>query len=578
MGEVGKFTARVEGRFVDDDDYLRTGRAWIEIDNTTGLATLPVSGEYLKLKEAVTRKAQEAASSATAANNAKKGAESAKSQADAVKKATDAVKKATDQVKADTERIRNEAKAHATAAATAKAGAETAKSGAETAKTGAENAKKAAENAKGGAETAKRAAEAAASKAAETANTGIKPGSIGLSSLKSEVANPVRAVSSLVDMPNWVKARDPHQPGVNTIAVRRSTGALRVGPPTEPADAVNKAYFDEQLKPGKSTSARVNAYAAGKKDTIVARTKDGQIPVATPPTDTWSATSKAYVDGQIATRAPGRHTHSLRDLQRNGSDGTLEVSGRVDGINWAIKNSTIPVRTHYGTLKTSPPQYDDDAVPKKWVADNYATKTHTHTLAGLSDVPSWVKAADPHQANINTIAVRRSTGALRVGNPTESADAVNKGHLDARLAVSTASTGTVNAHALGKKGTIVARSADGQISVADTPSANSSAASKAYVDKEVAKGAKTRTAVVGGWRIARSGNVVTVQSGNDAKAPITVPDWARPTWHVQAAGQVHGSTSTLLFMLSNNGNMYYASGSTLGAGKKIRACFTFVVG
>lgn len=54
MAELGTgFSGRFEARFVDDEDVMRTGRAWMEVDNGQGILTLPLAPEYKSLKDSL---------------------------------------------------------------------------------------------------------------------------------------------------------------------------------------------------------------------------------------------------------------------------------------------------------------------------------------------------------------------------------------------------------------------------------------------------------------------------------------------------------------------------------------------
>lgn len=54
----GKFT----GVFVDDEDLVRTGRAWMEVTSGNGVVHIPLSEEHHKLREQVRADAESAAS------------------------------------------------------------------------------------------------------------------------------------------------------------------------------------------------------------------------------------------------------------------------------------------------------------------------------------------------------------------------------------------------------------------------------------------------------------------------------------------------------------------------------------
>lgn len=54
MAELGTgFSGRFEARFVDDEDVMRTGRAWMEVDNGQGILTLPLAPEYKALQDSL---------------------------------------------------------------------------------------------------------------------------------------------------------------------------------------------------------------------------------------------------------------------------------------------------------------------------------------------------------------------------------------------------------------------------------------------------------------------------------------------------------------------------------------------
>lgn len=91
-----------------------------------------------------------------------------------------------------------------------------------------------------------------------------------------------------------------YNPAPATIPVRLGAGELTCETGTHPKHAVNNEALAATLRPG-GADTTVNAYAAGKARTIVARIHDGQIAVQAP-TENYHAANKSYVDGLLSAR------------------------------------------------------------------------------------------------------------------------------------------------------------------------------------------------------------------------------------------------------------------------------------
>ena len=293
--------------------------------------------------------------------------------------------------------------------------------------------------------------------------------------------------------------------------VQRTTGG-NVSVPTTPnanTSAASKSYVDAQVSTMTNTShTHTKSSITDLEDIsttatanhIVKRTTGGNITVPTTPNASGSATSKAYVDTEVGKKANTSHTHTIANitglqaaLNTAGSSVHTHVSADVDDSvygdsttapNRLVKTGTdgylqapiTPTAASHSTSKS----YVDTEVGKK------ANTSHTHTISQITDLTVSTGTTSGH------VVQRITSGNITVpATPNTSTSAASKGYVDTEVGkkantshthtkanitdLETVSTGSTGNH-------IVKRNTDGNITVPTTPNANTSAASKYYVD------------------------------------------------------------------------------------------------
>ena len=274
------------------------------------------------------------------------------------------------------------------------------------------------------------------------------------------------------------------------------------------------------------TAAELNASPTGHKHTIaditdltvsktvaldhvVQRTTSGNITVPTTPNATTSAASKSYVDSQVSTMTSGSHTHTKSDIT------DLEVISTNATANHLVKriesgNITVPTTPNASGSATSK-AYVDAEVGKK------ANTSHTHGISDVSGLPEALKSAGSSvhthvSADVTDSVFGDATtspgrlvktdlnGYLRApAAPTSYEHATSKSYVDTEVGkkANTSHTHTISQitdltlSTVATVDHVVQRTISGNITVPTTPNANSSAASKSYVDTEVGMKANT---------------------------------------------------------------------------------------
>ena len=304
------------------------------------------------------------------------------------------------------------------------------------------------------------------------------------------------------------------------VVQRTTDGNITV--PTTPnanTSAASKSYVDSQVSGIVDTSHTHTKSDITDLETIsttatanhiVKRITGGNITVPTTPNASGSATSKSYVDTEVAKKANTSHTHGISD---------------VSGLQEALNSAGSSVHTHvssdvtdavYGDVTTSPerlvktdvngylrapavPTAATHAVSKHYVDTEVGKKantSHTHTKSQITDLEtiSTTATADhvvkritsgnitvPTTPNASTSAASKSYVDTEVGKKANTSHTHTKSNITDLETISTAATGN---H-------IVKRNTDGNITVPATPAATTSATSKSYVDTEVGKKANT---------------------------------------------------------------------------------------
>ena len=166
---------------------------------------------------------------------------------------------------------------------------------------------------------------------------------------------------------------------------------------------------------------------------------------------------------------------------------------------------TIPFRDANGRTKVAAPDADGDAANKKYVVDNFLAKqtgTTTYPQAYVKDIDGTQVAFNivKDGYDVNSLVRRTGGGQVVCAAPEGSNDAVNLNYANGQylpkqtatsiypqvyVKYSTGNQGMINYHDTVVNGSLVLRTNTGQIPVPTTPTDNSHAASKAYVDAAV---------------------------------------------------------------------------------------------
>ena len=302
------------------------------------------------------------------------------------------------------------------------------------------------------------------------------------------------------------------------VVQRTTDGNITV--PTTPnanTSAASKSYVDSQVsgivdvshthtKSDITDLETISTTATANH--IVKRITGGNITVPTTPNASGSATSKSYVDTEVAKKANTSHTHGISD---------------VSGLQEALNSAGSSVHTHvssdvtdavYGDVTTSPerlvktdvngylrapavPTAATHAVSKHYVDTEVGKKantSHTHTISQITDLAVSTGATADH------VVKRITSGNITVPTtPNANTSATSKSYVDSQVSTKanashthtisditdlTVSTGVTANH-------VPKRLTSGDISVPTTPSGVGSATSKSYVDAEVGKKANS---------------------------------------------------------------------------------------
>nr|CAB0853405.1 hypothetical protein FRC0375_00677 [Corynebacterium diphtheriae] len=352
----GKFT----GVFVDDEDLVRTGRAWMEVTSGNGVVHIPLSAEHHRLREQVQRDAQavaegkaafdetlrkvQEAESATlpAAEAAKKSQQAAESAAGKAARSESAAAQSQREASGSAEQSKmlQEAAKRSEAAA-----GESANRAAQSEKTAGEQASKADERA-GEASAAQAAAEAARDKAltseqaagehAKTAAQSVEQAAIHEQAAKVAQSGVTDALNGAKDARTGAeKARDE---------ARQAAESAIVG--IKP-DSVQKSMLAEDLRgeiDAKADSATVEKQLGEKADSADVDRRIGEIP-----RPTWEG-----LEGKPADFKPSAHTHATKEI--TGLDEALKAKADLNTVDEKIKAIPKPVNT-WGELQEKPAKF-----------------------------------------------------------------------------------------------------------------------------------------------------------------------------------------------------------------------------
>ncbi|CAB0877617.1 hypothetical protein FRC0405_00517 [Corynebacterium diphtheriae] len=406
----GKFT----GVFVDDEDLVRTGRAWMEVTSGNGVVHIPLSAEHHRLREQVQRDAQavaegkaafdetlrkvQEAESATlpAAEAAKKSQLAAESSAGKAARSESAAAQSQREASGSAEQSKMSQEA---AKRSADAASQASQQAAQSEKAAGEHASKAGEHA-GEASAAQAAAEAARDKALaseQAAGEYVKAAAQSVEQAAIHEQGAMAARSGVTDALNGAKEARTGAEKARDEARQAAESAIKGIKP----DSVQKSMLAVDLRgeiDAKADSVTMEKQLEAKADLSVVDEKIRAIPK---PVNTWAElqekpskfppeshkhkiadvpglqdalgekTTKAYVDGKIRSLPkpatswseiagkpsvfrPESHTHSIRDV--SGLDATLQ--------NKASAFDVQSLKAEVAALKTQIPAKRIEVVSK----------------------------------------------------------------------------------------------------------------------------------------------------------------------------------------------------------------------
>ncbi|RLP10431.1 hypothetical protein D9R17_03260 [Corynebacterium diphtheriae] len=303
----GKFT----GVFVDDEDLVRTGRAWMEVTSGNGVVHIPLSAEHHRLREQVQRDAQAVAEGKAAFDETLRKVQAAESAAlpaaEAAKKSQQAAESAA-------------GKAARSESAAAQSQREASGS---------------AEQSKMSQESAKRS-EAAAGESANRAAQSVEQAAIHEQAARTAQSGVADALNGAKDARTGAeKARDE---------ARQAAESAIVG--IKP-DSVQKSMLAEDLRgeiDAKADSATVEKQLGEKADSEDVDRRIGEIP-----RPTWKG-----LEGKPSDFKPSAHTHATKEI--TGLDEALKAKADLNTVDEKIKAIPKPVNT-WGELQEKPAKF-----------------------------------------------------------------------------------------------------------------------------------------------------------------------------------------------------------------------------
>ncbi|CAB0550110.1 hypothetical protein CIP107532_00569 [Corynebacterium diphtheriae] len=398
----GKFT----GVFVDDEDLVRTGRAWMEVTSGNGVVHIPLSAEHHRLREQVQRDAQavaegkaafdetlrkvQEAESATlpAAEAAKKSQQAAESAAGKAARSESAAAQSQREASGSAEQTKMSQEAAKRAEAAA---GESANRAAQSEKTAGEQASKAGERA-GEASAAQAAAEAARDKAlaseraaGEHAKTAAQ--SVEQAAIHEQAAR--TAQSGVADALNGAKgARTGAEKARDEARQAAESAIVGIKP-----DSVQKSMLAVDLRgeiDAKVDKAVVEKQLGEKADSADVDRRIGEIPKPT-----WSE-----LEGKPADFKPSAHTHATKEI--TGLDDVLKAKADLSTVDEKIKAIPKPVNT-WGELQEKPAKFPPEE--------------HTHTTAQVTGLDGAIEEIKSSISGVKAFTAGRPAFFSGKGKP-----------------------------------------------------------------------------------------------------------------------------------------------------------------
>ncbi|CAB0853073.1 hypothetical protein FRC0393_00655 [Corynebacterium diphtheriae] len=406
----GKFT----GVFVDDEDLVRTGRAWMEVTSGNGVVHIPLSAEHHRLREQVQRDAQAVAEGKAAFDETLRKVQEAESAtlpaAEAAKKSQQAAESAAGKAahsesaaaqsqreasgSAEQSKMLQEAAKRSEAAA-----GESANRAAQSEKTAGEQASKADERA-GEASAAQAAAEAARDKAltseqaaGEHAKTAAQ--SVEQAAIHEQAAKV--AQSGVTDALNGAKsARTGAEKARDEARQAAESATVGIKP-----DSVQKSMLAVDLRgeiDAKADSVTVEKRLGAKADLSAVDEKIRAIPR---PVSTWGE-----LQGKPTKFPPESHKHKITD---------------VTGLQDALDEKTTKAYVD-GKLQSLPkPATSWSEIAGK--PSVFRPESHTH---GIRDVSGLDAALQNKASAFDVQSLKAEVAALRTQIPAKRIEVVSK--------------------------------------------------------------------------------------------------------------------------------------------------------
>lgn len=170
------------------------------------------------------------------------------------------------------------------------------------------------------------------------------------------------------------------------------------------------------------------AQSSADGNTYVKRRPNGNIVTALVPVNNEDTTSKKYVDDLAATKVNKTNVKTqLYGTHTDGSPNTIEYSS-------AVKQYTVMYRYTNGRCKVGEPVTADDCATKNYVDNAVANKvsktTSQNKLYATDDTGASTTIDYSYEAESNHIVKRGIYGNIKVADPVEETDAVNKNYVD----------------------------------------------------------------------------------------------------------------------------------------------------
>ncbi|MFS0078205.1 hypothetical protein ACL1FX_00230 [Corynebacterium striatum] len=352
---MNDFSGKVQGRFVDDDDIVRTGRAMIELDGygfmqvpiPTGLkqAWDDLRGESSSSLSEIRSKAAQAAESAGAASKSAAAAKTSETNAESSKSAVAASAVAAGKSESNASASAAAAKQSETAAAGSASGAS---SSAAAAKTSESNAASSASSAKQSENSAAASKNAAASSASDAAT------SAGNAKTSEDAAKAAQARSEeIATSTKW----DGDQ-----LTVNGKTSPSLTGPPGPKGDTGSVENVSWADISGKPDLASTWDEVQGKPEAFPTTWDDvSDKPEAFPPgAHTHTTEQVTGLDDALAGKADKGHKHKVEDV-----DGLKE---RLDGQDRDVSGVSASLRETQSQLSVKA----DESYVKSQIASTRA--------------------------------------------------------------------------------------------------------------------------------------------------------------------------------------------------------------